>query len=69
MIWVLFLRFGDLKLWRLEEVCLFYGVVNISFALADAVSPGFDVFGPQYIKTGNFDRLLLRPRSVVLQLL
>jgi ABC-2 type transport system permease protein len=68
-IWALFSRFGNLEFWRLEEVCLFYGVVNISFALADAVSTGFDVFGPQYIKTGNFDRLLLRPRPIVLQLL
>ena len=68
-IWALFYRFGDLQYWSLPEVCLFYGVVNISFAIADAITTGFDVFGPQYIKTGNFDRLLLRPRLVVLQLL
>jgi len=68
-IWALFSRFGNLEFWRLEEVCLFYGLVNTSFALADAITPGFDVFGPQYIKTGNFDRLLLRPRGIVLQLL
>ena len=68
-VWALFHRFGNLEHWRLEEVCLFYGVVNCAFAIADAISPGFDVFGPQYIKTGNFDRLLMRPRSVVLQLL
>ena len=68
-IWALFARFGDLEFWSLAEVCLFYGVVNISFALADAISTGFDAFGPQYVKTGNFDRLLLRPRSIVLQLL
>ncbi len=67
-IWALFNRFGNLEFWRLEEVCLFYGVINISFAIADAITPGFDFFGPQYIKTGNFDRLLLRPRSAVLQL-
>ncbi len=68
-IWALFSRFGNLEFWRLEEVCLFYGVVNISFAFADAISPGFDLFGPLYVKTGNFDRLLLRPRAIVLQLL
>jgi len=27
------------------------------------------VFGPQFVKTGNFDRLLLRPRTTTLQLL
>ncbi len=43
-------------------------MVNISFAFTDALARGFDLFGAQFIKTGNFDRLLLRPRSTVLQL-
>ena len=68
-IWALFTRFGNLDNWTIAEVCLFYGVVNITFSLADALSTGFDVFGPAYVRTGNFDRLLLRPRSTVLQLL
>jgi ABC-2 type transport system permease protein len=38
------------------------------FALADGISRGFDQFGPM-VRTGDFDRLLLRPRSTVLQLL
>ena len=42
--------------------------VNISFAFTDALARGFDLFGTQFVKTGNFDRLLLRPRSTVLQL-
>jgi ABC-2 type transport system permease protein len=68
-VWALFARFGELKHWGLAEVCLFYGLVNMAFAIADALSSGFDVFGSEYVKTGNFDRLLLRPRSVVLQIL
>jgi len=68
-IWALFTRFGSLENWSLAEVCLFYGVVNITFSFADALSTGFDVFGPRYVRTGNFDRLLLRPRTTVLQLL
>ena len=66
-IWVLFSRFGGLRDWSLWEVALFYGVVNVSFAIADAFSTGFDSFG-QAVKRGEFDRLLLRPRSTVLQL-
>ena len=62
-IWVLFDRFGRLQNWRLAEVALFYSVVNCAFALADALSTGFDQFGNQYVKTGDFDRLLLRPRD------
>ena len=63
----LFDRFGHLQGWRLEEVALFYGLISISFAFADATSRGFDVFSSM-VKSGNFDRLLLRPRHTVLQL-
>jgi ABC-2 type transport system permease protein len=68
-IWALFNRFQNLLDWALPQVALFYGVVNIAFALADMISRGFDVFGPQFVNTGDFDRLLLRPRATPLQLL
>ena len=67
-VWALFDRFGSLSGWTLAQVGVFYGVVNIGFALADALARGFDVFGAQYVKTGQFDRLLLRPRATELQL-
>jgi ABC-2 type transport system permease protein len=67
-IWALFVRFGALVPWTLAQVAFFYGIVNVAFALSDAFSRGFDLFGTQFVKTGNFDRLLLRPRSTVLQL-
>ena len=65
----LFSRFQSLGNWTLAQVALFYGSVNISFALADMISRGFDVFGPMFVKTGEFDRVLLRPRATALQLL
>ena len=68
-IWALFARFRQIEAWRFEEVALFYGVVSVSFAIADAITRGFDVFGERFVKTGDFDRLLVRPRSTVLQLL
>ena len=64
-IWVLFDRFERLGTWRLEEVCIFYGLINMSFALTDATSRGFDLFATM-VKSGEFDRLLLRPRSTQL---
>ncbi|MBD2514634.1 ABC-2 family transporter protein [Nostoc sp. FACHB-973] len=67
-IWALFTRFNSIGTWTLSEVALFYGMVNISFACADALGRGFDSFG-RIIKNGDFDRLLLRPRTTVLQLL
>jgi len=66
-VWALFDRFGSLPDWEFAEVALFYGVVNVAFACADAVSTGFDRMG-EFVKRGDFDRILLRPRSTVLQL-
>lgn len=67
-IWALFSRFNSIGTWTLSEVALFYGMINISFAFADAIGRGFDSFS-KIIKNGDFDRLLLRPRTTALQLL
>lgn len=67
-IWALFDRFGAIHGWRLGDVCLFFGMVSISFALSEFVTRGFDVFGTAFVRTGAFDRILLRPRSAALQL-
>lgn len=67
-IWVLFARFGSLKDWTLPEVALFSGIINISFALSEAGARGFDIL-PRLVANGDFDRVLLRPRSTVLQII
>jgi ABC-2 type transport system permease protein len=63
----LFARFGTLEGWTLAEVGLFYGLVSCAFALSEAVARGFDNFSAT-IRRGDFDRLLLRPRSTLLQI-
>jgi ABC-2 type transport system permease protein len=65
-IWVLFQRFGSLRGWTLAEVALLYGMINVAFALGEGIGRGFDTF-PALVKSGDFDRLLLRPRSTALQ--
>jgi ABC-2 type transport system permease protein len=65
--WALFDRFGTLRGWRLPEVALFYGMVSLAFAFAEAFARGFDTF-PGMVKSGEFDRILVRPRTTVLQL-
>jgi len=67
-IWALFERFGSLAGWRLGEVALFYGIADVTFAFSDSLSRGLDNFGAT-VKAGDFDRILLRPRSTILQLL
>jgi ABC-2 type transport system permease protein len=65
-IWALFHRFGNLKGWSLAEIALFYGVTHGSFAVAEILGRGFDTFSDM-VKSGDFDRFLLRPRSTTLQ--
>ena len=66
-IYLLFARFGSLEGWTLAEVAVFYGTINVAFSLSDAASRGFDLFA-NMVKSGDFDRLLVRPRSTALQL-
>ena len=66
-IWALVSRFGSISGWTLPEIAFFYGLISISWGIADAVARGFDVFG-NTVKYGEFDRILLRPRPTVLQL-
>jgi ABC-2 type transport system permease protein len=68
-VWALFKRFDHIAGWTLPEVALFYGLVSATFAIGDTITRGFDVFGSVFVRTGAFDRLLLRPRSLTLQLL
>jgi len=67
-IWALFERFGALGQWTLPQVAFLYGLVSCVFAVSETIARGFDVFGKEFVRTGHFDRLLLRPRSTLLQL-
>ena len=66
VMWTLFDRFGQIRGWTLPEVALLYGMANVSFALAESIARGFDKF-EQAIRSGEFDRMLLRPRSAAFQ--
>ena len=67
-IYALFGRFGNLKGWSLAEIAVFYGMINIAFSINDSLTRGFDI-SARLIKSGELDRILLRPRSTVLQLM
>jgi ABC-2 type transport system permease protein len=66
-IWVLFDRFKLIKGWSLPELAIVYGVVHMGFALAESAARGFDHFGLM-LKSGDFDRVLLRPMSSLFQI-
>ena len=65
-IWAMFERFKSLRGWRLAEVALLFGLMTVAIAIGDAFARGFDVFS-RMVRSGDFDRLLLRPRSTALQ--
>ncbi len=64
-IWALFDRFGNLGVWSFAHIAFLYGTVNLVFAAVDITGRGFDTFGSTLIRTGQFDRVLLRPVSAV----
>ncbi len=67
-IFFMFRRFNNVKGFTYSEVLLCYSIVLMAFSLAEMFARGFDTF-PRMVRTGSFDRLLLRPRSIVLQVL
>lgn len=67
-IFFLFTRFGEVDGFTFPEILLCFSVVSMAFSSAECFARGFDVF-PRLIKSGDLDRILLRPRSVIFQVL
>ena len=65
---LLFERFGSIKGWTLYEVFMCYAVVGACFAVSTCIARGFDSFD-NMIRTASFDRVLVRPRGIFLQIL
>ncbi len=66
-VFFLFSFFGSLRGWSFWEVMLCTGAVQVSYPLAECFARGFDGFSAM-IRTGSFDTVLLRPRSVFMQI-
>lgn len=64
----LFKRFSQIEGFTYEEVLLCYGIFQLGFTLAEVVARGFGSFG-SIVRYGEFDRMLVRPRSTILQVL
>ncbi|MFR5864325.1 MAG: ABC transporter permease, partial [Acutalibacteraceae bacterium] len=67
-VYFLYDRFHEVEGYSFAEVLLCFAVTLTAFSLAECFARGFDVF-PRLIRTGALDRILLRPRSVVFQVL
>lgn len=64
---LMFSRFGSIGVWSVERILLIYAISITSFGLAETFCRGFDCFPWQMVRTGDFDRVLLRPASLIVQ--
>lgn len=64
---LLFSRFGAIGIWDMERIILIYALAVTAFGLAESLCRGFDYFPWQMLRSGAFDRLLLRPRTLFTQ--
>lgn len=67
-IYFLFTRFHSVDGFTFSEVLLCFAVVLTAFSLAECFVRGFDTFSSM-IGNGEFDRILVRPRGEVFQVL
>lgn len=67
-VFFMFQRFSHVKGYTFQEVLLCYSIVLMSFSLAEIWARGLEAF-PGMVRRGEFDRVLLRPRGLLLQIL
>lgn len=67
-VYFLFARFNEIDGYTYQEVLLCLGVVLMAFSIAECFARGFDQF-PSMISNGEFDRIMVRPRNEIFQIL
>ena len=64
----MFSRFHSVKGFAFSEILICFSILLMSFSITECFVRGFDVF-PSLIRSGNLDRILVRPRSAIFQVL
>lgn len=64
----LFDKFDNIKGYTKYEVLLCFAIIQFGYSMTETFARGIDVFERMIIK-GNFDRVLLRPKNILLQVL
>lgn len=67
-VWFMFNRFHQVKGYTYGECLICFSVVLMSFSIAECFFRGFDTFS-SIIGKGEFDRILVRPRGLIFQVL
>lgn len=64
----MFQRFSNVEGFTYSQVLLCFSIVLMEFSLAECFVRGFDQFSSM-VKEGEFDRVLVRPRGTIIQVL
>lgn len=65
---ILLSTFGGIDGWTANEIILTTGIALFGFVFTEMFAKGMDNFHKE-VKNGTFDRILIRPRSITLQVL
>ncbi len=68
-IWVVMSRIPSLNGWNFNEVLLIYGLVTLAKSINHMFADNLWTLGRQYIRSGGFDRFLVRPIDPLFHLL
>lgn len=64
----MFNRFHSVQGFTYEDVLLCFSIIGVSFSIAECFVRGFDRFST-IVRNGEFDRVMVRPRNEILQVL
>lgn len=67
-LYLIFIKFRMIDGWILAEIALLYGLLHMGFAIVEMFARGLDMLSA-LIRLGDFDRLLVRPRYILVQVL
>lgn len=67
-VYFMFSRFHSVEGFAFSEILLCFSIMLMAFSIAECFVRGFDVF-PRLIQSGNLDRILVRPRNEIFQVL
>lgn len=67
-VYFMFRRFSHVNGFTYNEVLLCFGITLMEFSLAESFARGFDLFS-HIVNKGEFDRIMVRPRNEIIQVL
>jgi ABC-2 type transport system permease protein len=69
MVWVVMSQVPDINGWTLDELLLIYGMLTLAKSINHMFADNLWTIGRNYIRTGGFDRFLVRPIDPLFHLL